>query len=90
VDLKWISVAALVALAWPAHADQFERCSGVWLHQDDRDCVGQCLVKLDTEAFLQMGQFCNAHGHCAFMGHVRERAGDGFYIDRIAEKPKPR
>jgi hypothetical protein len=88
--LKFACAAVLVALAWPAHADQFEWCSGVWFHQEDHDRVGECLIKLDTDAFLQVGHFCDAHGHCAFMGHVAGRAGDGFYIDRIGGKTKPR
>ena len=87
--LKFACAAVLVALAWPAHADQFEWCSGVWFHQEDRDRVGECLIKLDTDAFLQVGHFCDAHGHCAFMGHVAGRTGDGFYIDRIGGKTKP-
>jgi hypothetical protein len=63
-------------------SDQFEWCSGVWFHQEDHDRVGQCLIKLDTDAFLQVGHFCDAHGHCAFMGHVAGRTGDGFYLFR--------
>jgi hypothetical protein len=64
MNLKFGCAEILIVLAWPAHADQVEWCSGVWFHQEDQ------------------GHFCDAHGHCGFMGHY------GFYIDRIGGKTK--
>lgn len=89
VWLKGMSVAVLVALAWPAHAADDVRCSGVWFHDGDRDRVGHCIMRLDTDAFLHIGQFCGPHGHCAFLGHVAERAGDKYVVDRIKGSANP-
>jgi len=75
VWLTGMSAAVLVGLAWPAHAADNVRCSGIWFHDGDRDRVGHCIIRLDTDAFLHIGQFCGPLGHCAFLGHVcNERA----------------
>jgi hypothetical protein len=84
VWLKGMGVAVLVVLAWPAHAADDVQCSGVWFHDGNRDRVGHCLIRLDTDAFLHIGQFCGPHGHCAFIGHVTQRESDKYVIDRIS------
>jgi hypothetical protein len=86
VWLTGMSAAVLVALAWPAHAADNVRCSGVWFHDGDRDRIGHCIIRLDTDAFLHIGQFCDPFGHCAFLGHVVQREGDKYVIDKISGK----
>jgi hypothetical protein len=84
VWLKGMTAAVLVALAWPSNAADDVRCSGVWFHDGDRDRVGHCIIRLDTDAFLHIGQYCGPQGHCAFLGHVVRRAGDKYVIDGIS------
>jgi hypothetical protein len=46
VGLKGMSVAVLIALAWPAQAADDVRCSGVWFHDGNRDRVGHCIYQI--------------------------------------------
>ena len=84
--IKILIAAIFVATAWPAYATDEVRCSGVWFHQGDRDRVGQCFITLESNAYLHVGEYCDAHGHCAFVGHVARQVGKNFDIDKITGK----
>ena len=84
--IKILIAAIFVATAWPAYATDEVQCSGVWFHQGERDRVGQCFISLESNAYLHVGEYCDAHGQCAFIGHVARPVGKNFYVDKITGK----